>query len=121
VSKVSLLKKHYGVLSRRKKSFKTPFICSSLTTGYNGSLFHLLLDGENVFLNVISKGRVSKECHWTIVDISNTMKKKNPGYEVITPKFIKELISKNMLQVKFNVSEIKDHGTIWKVIIEDED
>jgi hypothetical protein len=70
---------------------------------------------------VISKGRVSRECHWTIEDISNSMKKKNPGYEVITPKFIQELISKNMLQVKFNVSEIKDHGTIWKVIIEDED
>ncbi len=39
---------------------------------------------------------------------------------MITPLFVKKLIMEGLLQVKFNVSKVKDHGTLWKVILQNE-
>jgi hypothetical protein len=40
------------------------------------------------------------------------MKKKNLS---ITENNVRTLLLNGSLKVKFNVSEIKDHGTLWKV------
>lgn len=117
-SMVTYLKNKYGVLVGVKKSFSTPYFSSKVVSEFNGSDFYLSLEGERVYLKVITDKKVTSEVFWNIEDISSSMKRKNHPYKVITPEFIKELISKGYLHVKFNVSKTKDHGTLWKVIVE---
>ena len=119
-SMIKTLKKKFGVMVGGVKSFTTPHISTSKVTHYNGFQFYLSLENERVYLKVISDNKLSSEVFWNIEDISNSMKQKNPTYKVITPSFMKELISNGWLQVKFNVSKTKDHGTLWRVFINDE-
>lgn len=120
-SMVNTLKNKYGIEVGKKKTFTTPYINSTEVSHFNGTQFYLSLEGDRVYLKIISDDKVSSEVFWNIEDISNSMKQKNPTYKVITPSFMKELINKGFLQVKFNVSKVKDHGTQWRVIITEED
>ena len=120
-SMVTYLKNKYGVKVEDKKTFSTPYISSKVVTDFNGSQFYLSLEGERVYLKVITDKKVTSEVFWNIDDISSSMKSKNPTFKVITPEFMKELITKGYLQVKFNVSKTKDHGTYWRVIITDDE
>ena len=115
-SMVNTLKNKYGIEVGEKKTFSTPYINSTEVTNFNGNQFYLSLEGDRVYLKIISGGKVLSEVFWNIEDISNSMKQKNPTHKVVTPSFMKELISNGWLQVKFNVSKIKDHGTLWRVI-----
>jgi hypothetical protein len=120
-SMVTELKNQYGLKIDRKTTFSTPYINSTQITEYNGSQFYLSIEGERVYLVVINKKTIKKEVYWTFEDISNSMKKKNPSRDIITPSFMKELIQLGFLRVRFNVSKLKDHGTHWKTIVEDDD
>jgi hypothetical protein len=120
-SMVNYLRNKYGLKVKDKKTFTTPFVSSSVISEFNGSQFYLSLEGDRVYLKVITDKKVSSEVFWNLEDISSSMKSKNSTYKVISPEFIKELISKGYLQVKFNVSKTKDHGTLWKVFITDDE
>jgi hypothetical protein len=126
-SMINQLTSDYGIAVGKTKTFKTPLIDSTTITNYNGFQFHLSLDGDRVYLKVISDKKVTTPTFWEIEDIYLRMKSKNPTQKVIKPEFVKELISKGFLKVKFVVgwekekNKIKDHGTEWKVIIVDDD
>ncbi len=120
-SMVTYLKNKYGVTIGEKKTFSTPYIGSKMVSEFNGSQLYLSLEGERVYLKVITDKKVTSEVFWNIEDISSSMKSKNSTYKVISPEFMKELIRNGCLQVKFNVSKTKDHGTLWRVFIIDDE
>jgi hypothetical protein len=116
-SMVNFLRDNYGITNDGKTSFNTTFINSKEITNYNGSQFFLSVEFDKVFLNVIKEKKISKVVFWNIMDIYNSMRTKNPFNYISNPDFVKKIIEKGWLKVNFNVSEIKDHGTKWKIII----
>lgn len=67
--------------------------------------------GDDVSLIMKGNSELELKC-WTISRITSYMKKKNLS---ITENNVRTLLLNGSLKVKFNVSEIKDHGTLWKV------
>jgi hypothetical protein len=54
---------------------------------------------------------------WDIEDLVKTLTIKNPHIDFkISKSNIENLIRTGKMAVKFNVSKIKDHGTIWKIV-----
>ena len=126
-SMINQLTSDYGIVVGKTKTFTTPNIDSMTITNFNGFQFCLSLDGERVYLKVISDKKVTNSAFWEVEDIYLIMKSKNPTQKIITPEFVKELINMGFLKVKFNVgwdketNKAKDHGTLWRVIIDDDD
>ena len=108
VSTIKTLCNHLGIKRENKISFKTDFISTS-----NGFYLSISVDENNVKLVIkdISNRKKWIVC-WSISLIQTFMKKKNPS---ITESSVRTLLLNGSLKVKFNVSEIKDHGTLWKV------
>jgi hypothetical protein len=121
-SMVNFLKSKFGVVVDGKQTFTTPYLSSTVVKLYNGSQFYISLEGDIVYLKVISNDMVSNECFWNIEDITTSFKSKYPKHSrVITSSFMKEHITEGLLMVKFNVSKTKDHGTLWRVFIIDDE
>lgn len=115
ISMVNKLKDKFGKTVEGKKIFKPDSITTLKITHYNYSQFYLCLEDDRVYLMVISDDKLYKEVFWNIEDIVTSMKVKNPKYKILNSSFIKEQLNNGMLQVKFNVSKSKDHGTLWKI------
>ena len=113
VSTIKTLSNHLGIKRENKISFKTDYISTSKEISYNGFQLSMKLDKNDVKLVIkdITNRKKWIVC-WNISLIHTFMKKKNP---FITESSVRTLLLKGSLKVKFNVSEIKDHGTLWKV------
>lgn len=114
VSSIKTLSNHLGIKREDKISFKTDYISTSKETLYNG--FHLSISLDENDVRLVIKEDITNlkswiVC-WNISRIASFMKKKNPS---ITESNVRTLLLNGSLKVKFNVSEIKDHGTLWKV------
>lgn len=97
------------------KTLKTDYISLKRVTIYNGNYITLRSDDKKVFMYVSMSDGLFFRCDWNIKDIVSNLKSKNIGKRVTT-SMVKNLINEGKLQVKFNVSKIKDHGTIWKIV-----
>lgn len=110
-SNVNVLTKFMGEKIGDKITLKTDFISASKETLYNGFKLSLKVIGDDVSLIMKGNSELELKC-WTISRITSYMKKKNLS---ITENNVRTLLLNGSLKVKFNVSEIKDHGTLWKV------
>jgi hypothetical protein len=117
MSLVSLIRTTYGKRIEKLLTLQTGLISAISYTHFNNYEFKLELYNDQVFLIILDNKNVQiiKDC-WDINKIVSSMKLKNPTNRVITKNYVKELLIKGRLQVKFNVSKTKDHGTKWKVI-----
>ena len=114
-SVVGKLKSLIGEEFEGIKTLKTDYISFNRVTIYNGNYITLRSDDKKVFMYVSMSDGLFLRCDWNIKDIVSTLKSKNIGKRVTT-SMVNNLINEGKLQVKFNVSKIKDHGTIWKII-----
>jgi hypothetical protein len=110
-SNVNVLAKYLGIKNKDKTTLKTDFISTTKETIYNGFQLSLKVIGDDVSLIMNGNSELELKC-WTISRVTSYMMKKNPS---ITESNVRTLLLKGSLKVKFNVSEIKDHGTLWKV------
>lgn len=116
VSTIKTLSYHLGIKREDKISFKTTYISTSKETAYNG--FQLSLSLENNYVRLLIKDDITNKKRWidcwNITAITSAMSKKNPSIAV-TENMVRKLLLDGSLNVKFCVSEKKDHGTCWKV------
>lgn len=110
-SNVNVLTKYLGIKDRDKLTLKTEFISTTKETLYNGFQLSLKVIGDDVTVLMKKNQTLELKC-WSVSRITSFMKKKN---ESITENDVRTLLADGYLQVKFNVSIIKDHGTLWKV------
>ena len=113
-SSINILKDKYGIESESCKTLKTPIITNK-PTYYNKGYYFLSTDYETINLNIIYEGVIEIICSWDILSIYKSFIKKNYKSEMKKDELI-EKINNSELGVKFNVSKIKNHGTIWKFI-----
>ena len=114
ISSIKILTNNLGIKRDDKISFKTDYISTSRETPYNGFHLSLMLDENDIRLIIRNDSINHKKwakC-WNVSRLTSFMKTKNPS---ITESNVRTLLLNGSLRVKFNVSEIKDHGTIWKV------
>lgn len=116
IKKISVVKSLtlvMGVKNGDKFSLKTGFISTNTQTPYNGFKLSLELKNDSVSI-VVKQGRKKPITikGWSVSSIVSSMVIKNP---LINESIVKTLLSNGSLKVKFNVSEIKNHGTFWKV------
>jgi hypothetical protein len=96
------------------KVFKTPIITNK-PVFYNGFYFYLSTDENLINLNIVYEGVNEVVCVWDSKTLYKSFLKKNYNSKMKKEELIQKInISK--LGVKFNVSQIKDHGTLWKFI-----
>lgn len=110
-SNVNVLTKFMGEKIGNKTTLKTDFISTSKETLYNGFKLSLKVIGDDISLIMKGNSELELKC-WTISRVTSYMMKKNTS---ITENNIRTLLLDGSLKVKFNVSVIKDHGTLWKV------
>lgn len=113
-SNVNVLTKYLGIKNGKKSTLKTEFISTKKETLYNGFQLSLKVVDDDVTVIMKKNETLELKC-WSVSRITTFMKKKN---ESITENDIRTLLADGYLQVKFNVSIIKDHGTLWKVFKE---
>lgn len=109
-SNVNVLTKYLGINNGDKTTLKTDFISATKETMYNGFQLSLKVIGDDIFVVMKRNNTIQLKC-WTISRITFYMMKKNPS---IMENNVRKLLITGSLKVKFNVSEIKDHGTLWK-------
>ncbi len=113
-SAIIKLKENFGIEIDSVKTFKTPLI-SLNTTHYNDNYYFLSIDSDLINLNIV-KDEVSEIiCSWDFESLLKSFKKKNLN-SIIQKDDIEKHILNSELCVKFNVSKIKDHGTLWKFV-----
>ena len=110
-SNVNVLTKYLGIKNGDKTTLKTDFISISKETLYNGFQLTLKIIEDDIFIVMKKNSTIELKC-WSIFRITSFMKTKNPS---ITESNVRTLLLNGSLKVKFNVSEIKDLGTLWKV------
>lgn len=110
-SNVNVLTKHLGIKIGDKITLKTDFISTLKETLYNEFQLSLKVIDDDIFIVMKRNNEVELKC-WTISRVTSYMMKKNPS---ITENNVRSLLLDGSLKVKFNVSSIKDHGTLWKV------
>lgn len=114
-SMINYLKQNLGIKVGKVDTFKTDFISSKKFTLYNGHKLSLRVNNDVVEL-LISEGTKSGTLNaWDIEKLTSTLKIKNQSYGLINKENVAKLITDGELMVKFNVSAIKDHGTMWKL------
>jgi hypothetical protein len=113
-SSINLLKDKYGIESESCKTLKTPIITNE-PTYYNKGFYFLSTDDELINLNIVYDGVNEIICNWNIDLLYKSFKKKNYKSELKKEDLINK-INNSELGVKFNVSRLKDHGTLWKFI-----
>ena len=110
-SNVNVLTKYLGIRIDDKITFKTDFISTEKETLYNGFQLSLKVIEDDVFITMKKNNEVDLRC-WSVSRLTSFMSKKNPS---ITENNVRAFLLDGSLKVKFNVSTIKDHGTLWKV------
>jgi hypothetical protein len=110
-SNVNVLTKYMGIKIGEKTTLKTDFISISNETLYNGFQLTLKVIGDDVYIVMKKNSTIELKC-WSVSRITSYMIKKNLS---ITESNVRAMLLDGSLKVKFNVSEIKDHGTLWKV------
>jgi hypothetical protein len=115
-STINYLKNNLGIVENEVLTFKTEFISVNPTI-YNGHYLSLKVNNDMVEL-FINNGVLSGSIQgWNIDNLVNTLSIKNPHIDFkISKSNIENLIRTGKMAVKFNVSKIKDHGTIWKIV-----
>lgn len=114
-STINYLKNNLGIIENGVFTFKTGYISVNPTI-YNGH--HLSLKVNNNMVELyIKDGKLSGTLKaWDIDTLVKTLAIKNPHCDFINKNNIENLIRTGKMLVRFNVSRIKDHGTIWKII-----
>ncbi|WP_264566188.1 hypothetical protein [Flavobacterium sp. N3904] len=110
-SNVNVLTKYLGIKNGDKTTLKTDFISTTKETLYNGFQLSLKIIDDDVSLIMKGNSELELKC-WTISRITFYMKKKNSS---ITENNVRTLLLDGSLKVKFCVSVLKDHGTLWRV------
>lgn len=114
-SVITKLKSNFGIKIGEKHSFKTPYLKLEKTTPYNSYNLSLVLSNDLLIMLIKKEENQLPFCSWNIDDITTSLKKKNGNNNLITNDVIIKLLEDGKLKVKFNVSCIKDHGTLWVV------
>jgi hypothetical protein len=109
-SNVNVLTKYLGIKNGDKTTLKTDFISISKETLYNGFQLTLKIIEDDIFIVMKKNSTIELKC-WSISHLTSFMRTKNPS---ITETNVRTLLLNDSLKVKFNVSEIKNHGTLWK-------
>jgi hypothetical protein len=109
-SNVNVLTKYMGMKIGDKTTLKTDFISISKETLYNGFQLTLKIIEDDIFIVMKKNSTIELKC-WSISHLTSFMRTKNPS---ITETNVRTLLLNDSLKVKFNVSEIKNHGTLWK-------
>ena len=115
-SMISYLKQKLGIKVGAVATFNTDFISSKVNTLYNGNRLTLRVNNDIVELIISDGMHRSTIDAWKISQITNILSIKNQSCNFINDENIKQLIIDGRLIVRFNVSAIKDHGTIWKIV-----
>lgn len=114
-STINYLKNNLGIIENGVFTFKTDYISVNPTI-YNGHYLSLKVNNDMVEL-FITNGVLSGSIKaWDIDTLIKTLSIKNPHCNFINKDNIINIINNGKLVVRFNVSRIKDHGTIWKII-----
>lgn len=108
-STVNALTQNFGINQNGIMTFKTGYI-SNLPTLYNNRDLYLSVSNDHVILH-IDRMKVRA---WSISRILKHLHYKNSDFN-ITKCQLKEMFLNGDIEVKFNVSTIKDHGTYWKI------
>jgi hypothetical protein len=114
-STINYLKYNLGILENEVLTFKTEFISVNPTI-YNGHYLSLRVNNDVVELFIINGVLSGSIKAWDIDTLIKTLSIKNPHCNFINKDNIINIINNGKLVVRFNVSRIKDHGTIWKII-----
>jgi hypothetical protein len=113
-SSINILKDKYGIESESCKTLKTPIITNK-PTYYNKGYYFLSTDYEIINLNIVYENVYEIICKWSVDSLYKSFKKKNYNSKMKKEDLINK-INNSQLGVKFNVSKIKDHGTLWKFL-----
>ncbi len=113
-SSVNLLKNDYGINSDGSKIFKTPLITMK-PKYYNKGYYFLSIEYKTINLNIVCENLNKIICNWSIDLLYKSFQKKNYN-SVLKKEDLIEKINNSELGVKFNVSKIKDHGTLWRFL-----
>lgn len=114
VSAVNLLTRKIGIEIGGVKTLNTGLICINTISNYNNFELSLFLKDDFINLKVCFENVEHTGIKWGIDNIVVSMKRKNRDTR-INKEFVKDLFMRGKLSVKFNVSLIKDHGTLWKI------
>lgn len=115
VSTINFLTRKIGTIQNGVKTLKTDYISSKYKTDFNNLNLSLKVEGDYIRLVIkeSSKSAVRLKC-WPVSKVRTSMQLKNPTMK-LNDTLIKEMVDNGTLIVKFIVSEIKDHGTYWKI------
>lgn len=108
---INKLKEKYGLENDNHKTLKTPLITNK-PIKYNKGFYFLTTDDDSIHLNIVCENIHEIICSWSIESLYNSFKKKNFNSKIKKEDLMYK-IKNSQLGVKFNVSKIKDHGTLW--------
>ena len=115
-SMINYLKDNIGIRVDGVATLKTDFISANKTTLYNRHQLSLRVNNDVVELFIIDGNRHGALEAWDIEKLVSLLDVKNPSCNFFNKENVAKLIADGGLVVKFNVSKLKDHGTMWKIV-----
>jgi hypothetical protein len=106
---VSLLTNKIGIKQGKVKTLKTEFLSTNNKT-FNKNDIKLQVLNEEVYIVLNNNDFYTS---WSLDDIKKIVQFKTE--KKLSKKSIEKMITEGNLQVKFIVSHIKNHGTMWKL------
>ncbi len=113
---INNLKNNLGIIESGVRTFKTSSISGNKSVKYNGYDLQLVVKNDEVFLSVSLDGQTMLFDCWRIDSLVNGFRKRNNKCNFFDAVYVEDLINKERLSVKFNVSKLKNHGTTWKMV-----
>ena len=113
-SAVKSITDNIGITINGIKTFKTDYIGYDNPTSYNGFNLQLTTQDDKVVMTIQIDEEVYPLASWDVSTLIKRLDRKNPDIQ-FTKQMVNALITSNRMSVKFNVSTIKDHGTIWRI------